>query len=132
MEKLAKYLGMETLGIAPMLSLQDGIQAARTALARSFFDHKTNPDTYGGVEALRQYQREYNEDKRDFMVTPLRNWATHAADAYRMLAVAERVEVLEPAVKRLSLEEQLPNIHQMTLDELWDASERAQTEYRPL
>lgn len=118
-EKLGRYLGMESLAIVPQLSIEDGIQAARTALARCYFDHKTNLDSLSLVEALRQYQREYDEDKKVFRKTPLHNWASHQADAFRMLAVAEQKII--PQVKN----EVAPakTVYTMTLDELWEYHE---------
>ena len=49
-----------------------------------------------GIEALRQYQREYDEDKKAFRQTPRHDWTSHPADAFRMLAIAWRAE---PKVK---------------------------------
>lgn len=73
--------------IGPTLSVQDGIQAARQMLARCYFDET---GTAQGVECLRQYQREYDSDKRMFRDKPLHNWTSHGADAFRILAVAWR------------------------------------------
>jgi hypothetical protein len=115
MEKLAKYLGMSSLAIAPNLSVVDGIQAGRTMIGRAVFE-KTNCDE--GIEALRQYQREYDEDKQAFRTTPLHNWCSHPADAWRILSVAER---------RMASADPPPppgkNIHTVTLDELWELEE---------
>jgi hypothetical protein len=49
-----------------------------------------------GLEALRQYQREYDEDKKAFRASPRHDWTSHPSDAFRMMAVAWR---LEPKVK---------------------------------
>jgi len=78
--------------IVPNLSVQDGIQAARKMFPRVYFDEG---NTSQGIECLRQYQREYDPDKRMFRDKPLHNWASHGADAFRMLAVAWR-EMAEP------------------------------------
>jgi carbamoylphosphate synthase large subunit len=43
--------------------VQDGIQAVRHALPRCWFDDE---NCGPGIEALRQYQREYDEDKKAF------------------------------------------------------------------
>lgn len=73
--------------IVPNLSVQDGVQAVRHMLPRCYFD-ETNCST--GIECLRQYQREYDPDRRIFKDKPLHNWASHGADAFRMLALAWR------------------------------------------
>jgi hypothetical protein len=46
-----------------------------------------------GIEALRQYEREYDEDKKAFRAAPKHNWCSHPADAMRMLAIAWRKEM---------------------------------------
>jgi hypothetical protein len=40
-----------------------------------------------GLEALRQYRREYDEKLKSFKQRPLHDWTSHAADAFRYLAV---------------------------------------------
>ena len=119
-EKLAKYLGQSTLAIVPMLSVQDGIQAVRSVLPRCYFDRKCDKNSTDGIEALRQYQREYDEDKKSFRTTPRHDWTSHPSDAFRMLAVAER--------RRVTVAETKPaptfmDVKAMTLDELWTRSE---------
>ena len=116
-EKLSKYLGHGALAIVPNISVEDGIQAARSVLPRCYFDENCNAGPASGVEALRQYQREYDEDKKAFRKIPLHNWASHPADAFRMLAVAERREVIPvPVFKPAPV---FPDPTVLTLDELW-------------
>lgn len=100
-EQLAGLLGgMANLRIVPDLSVQDGIQAARLMLPRCYFDADKCRD---GIEALRQYQREYDEDKKAFRQTPRHDWTSHPADAFRMLAIAwaaEPAPMPTPAAER--------------------------------
>jgi hypothetical protein len=93
-EQMAVGLGINNLAIVPSLSVQEGIQAVRTALPRCWFDAEKCAD---GVEALRQYQREYDEDKKAFRQTPKHDWTSHPADAMRMLAISWRPEPTEKA-----------------------------------
>jgi hypothetical protein len=88
-EQMAAQLGINNLAIVPSLSVQEGIQAVRTALPRCWFDAEKCAD---GIEALRQYQREYDEDKKAFRQTPKHDWTSHPADAMRMLAISWRPE----------------------------------------
>jgi len=88
-EQLASYLGLQSLRIVPHLSVQDGIQAARLTLPHCWFDAIKCKE---GIEALRQYEREYDEDTKAFRARPKHNWASHGADAFRMLSVAWREE----------------------------------------
>jgi phage terminase large subunit len=88
-EQLATHLGINNLGIVPNLSIQDGIQAVRMMLPRVWFHMEHCRD---GIEALRQYQREYDEDKKTFRQSPRHDWTSHPADAFRMMAIAWREE----------------------------------------
>jgi len=117
-EQLGNALGGPSkLAIVPSLDIQDGIQAARVALGRCWFDETKCAE---GLEALRQYQREYDEDKKAFRERPRHDWTSHPADAFRMLAVAWRQEAQpESKAKPKFFESQ-------TLDELWQNTEQEQ------
>lgn len=84
-----KAFGSASVRIVPEVGVQSGIQAARVAIGRSYFDTVGTED---GTEALKQYQREWDDDKKVFRETPRHDWTSHAADAFRMLAVAWREE----------------------------------------
>ena len=75
--------------IAPKLSVEDGINAARLFMARCAFNEATCKP---GIEALEAYQWDYNERMDELKRTPLHNWASHGADAFRYLAVAAKSE----------------------------------------
>jgi hypothetical protein len=70
--------------VAPRLSIADGIQAVRRLLPQCWFDHKVK----AGLDALRNYRREYNERQQVFYDKPLHDWSSHAADAFRYLAIS--------------------------------------------
>ena len=95
-EQLADGLTLGKLKIVPSLSVQDGIQAVRMALPRCWFDHKTEE----GIECLRQYQREYDDDKKIFRDKPRHDFTSHGADAFRMMAIAwkEKAAVISSKV----------------------------------
>jgi len=82
---MAEHLGINNMAIVPDLGVQDGIQAVRQMLPQTWFDEER---CFEGIEALRQYQREYDEDKKAFRQTPRHDWTSHPADAMRMLAIA--------------------------------------------
>jgi hypothetical protein len=114
-EQMAEYLGINNLAIVPDLSVQDGIQAVRQMLPNTWFDAEKCDE---GMEALRQYQREYDEDKKAFRQTPRHDWCSHPADAMRMLAIVWRQEpVVKPPdrVKPLIVG---PG-NEVTLDDMW-------------
>jgi hypothetical protein len=93
-EQIAAHLGFNSLRIVADIGVQDGIQATRLMLPRSWFDAER---CYEGTEALKQYQREYDEDKKAFRETPRHDWTSHPADAVRMVAVAVKDEPGKPS-----------------------------------
>lgn len=66
------------------LPVQDGINAVRNMLPRCVFDEKK---CEVGLNALRAYRVEYDEKNKTPRKTPLHNWASHPADAFRELSV---------------------------------------------
>ena len=75
--------------IVPELGLIDGVQAARLTLSECYLDTKC----YEGIEALKQYQREYDEDKRAFRDKPRHDWTSHYSDAFRYACLVWREEM---------------------------------------
>jgi len=80
-------LGISDITIAPKLAVDDGIQAARSIIARCWFDEE---DCARGIEALRQYRREFDERLKTWRGRPLHDWTSHGADAFRYLAVGKQ------------------------------------------
>ena len=75
------------------LPVDDGINAVRLMLPTTRFDSEK---CKSGLESLRQYRREYDENKRTFKPTPLHDWSSHDADAFRYLAVGLEPEAAAP------------------------------------
>ena len=82
--------------IVPNLSIEDGIAAARAIFSRCWFDSENCSD---GLQALRHYRYEYDDTLRTFKKTPMHNWASHPADAFRYLAVAIKEQPKAKPVK---------------------------------
>jgi phage terminase large subunit len=72
-----------SITVCPRVSVDDGIQAVRRLLPNCYF----HPKTKQGLDALRNYRREYDERRNVFYDKPLHDWSSHAADAFRYLAV---------------------------------------------
>jgi hypothetical protein len=68
----------------PSLSVQDGIQATRQMLRVALFD---GTRCERALEALRQYQYEYDEAKQTFRSKPRHDWCSDYADALRVGAL---------------------------------------------
>lgn len=77
--------------IVPELGLIDGIQAARLSLKDCYIDKKC--EEVGAVNALKQYQREYDEDKKCFRDKPRHDWTSHYADCFRYACLVWREEM---------------------------------------
>ena len=114
-EQMAEFLGLSNLTIVPDLGLQDGIQAVRRVLPRCYFDAEKTND---GLEALRQYQREYDEDKKAFRITPRHDWTSHPADAFRMMAVAWQAEPAA-SIPRIGKPLIVGPENEVTLNDMW-------------
>lgn len=84
-EQLAAVFGWGKVLITPVLSKQDQIQSGRKALRRCYFDYKCENDN--GVEALRSYHREWDDEKKKFADRPEHDWTSHPSDAFMQLAV---------------------------------------------
>lgn len=63
--------------------VDDGIAAVRSLLPRCWFDADKCKQ---GIEALKQYRSEYDEERKVYSNRPLHDWTSHAADAFRYLA----------------------------------------------
>lgn len=118
-EQLAVELGgIAQLAIVPSLSIQDGIQAARMMLPRVWFDRS---NTYDAVELLKQYQREWDEDKKTFRDKPRKDFTNHCSDAFRMLALSWReIKPKEPEKPPIfPITAKSNRITTIPLDDLW-------------
>lgn len=58
------------------------ISAVRSLFSKICFDKEKTKD---GYEALKQYRREFDENRQRFKDTPLHDWTSHAADAFRII-----------------------------------------------
>lgn len=77
--KLGKF------AVLPAVDKQDQIQAGRATLSKAWIDEEYCAD---GIEALINYRREWDEEKRVFSPKPLHDWASHPADGWMTLSMA--------------------------------------------
>lgn len=85
----AKNLGIN-FKVVPNIPIHDGIQAGRLLLPRLVIDKKKCELL---IEALQNYRWDYNEKLAQFKSRPLHDWSSHAADAFRYLAVGHKDEI---------------------------------------
>lgn len=129
--------------IVPSLSRRDGIAAVRKTLPLCWFDKDR---CYTGVEHLKAYQREYDQDRKVYAETPLHDASSHSADAFRYLCLAttdhivakskkssERSSPVEATAKGKVNTPSAPASKPpmgITLDQLWACQRRAPTRTR--
>jgi hypothetical protein len=82
---------MQQMGLRPLLvphhSLDDGINAVRRTLPLCVFHPRTEE---GGLSALEQYRREWDDEKKSFRANAVHDWTSHPADSFRYLSMAWR------------------------------------------
>lgn len=77
--------GIGRFAILPRLDVQEGIQAARKTFPFCRF-HKTR--CAKGLNSLRQYHREWDDEAKVFLANPSHDWSSHDADAFRYLSLS--------------------------------------------
>lgn len=80
---VARELGI-AFQVVPRHSLEDGIEAGRNLIPRCWFDSER---CERGLEALRSYRRDVIARTGELSTRPLHDWSSHAADAFRYLAL---------------------------------------------
>lgn len=108
-EELIRAQG-RTVQIVAMLSVNDGINAARTIFRQCWFDENKCAD---GLQSLRHYR--WGETAAGLATRqPIHDWASHAADAFRYFAVA--IQTPEREIQEARREHEL-----VTSDDAWMA-----------
>lgn len=87
--------GAGAVEVIPAMDLLDGIQAARALLESPMrfharCDESPLPGVASGLEALRSYKYAWDDKLLTFTRTPVHDWSSHAADAWRYLALARK------------------------------------------
>lgn len=90
-----KLLGRKPVRIAKV-SVADGLQAGRTTIKQAVFD-KTRCDL--GIEGLRNYRREWDDELKTFRENPVKDWAEHIGSSFRYLGLAWKEVIALPPPK---------------------------------
>lgn len=113
--------------LAAELSLQDGIEAARMVLPQCWFDETA---CYEGIEHLRGYMREWDEKTQTFRNRPKHDQHSHAADAFRYMALSVRKglpkgQERDKIVRRQGVSQGLN--YAFSLDDIWSCAPKQTT-----
>jgi phage terminase large subunit len=93
-----RKLGIEAT-IVPQSSVLDGINATRKMLKRTWIDPER---CFRGLEALRQYRREWDKHLNDWKSSPLHDWSSHGSDALRCFATGfDEPKAVQPSRHRV-------------------------------
>jgi phage terminase large subunit len=82
--EVLEQLGLKTITLAPMHRIEDGINAVRVFLPKCWFDAQK---CARGIEALKLYRSDYDARLQVLRPRPVHDWTSHAADAFRYLAL---------------------------------------------
>lgn len=91
-KEVAENLGIRPIVIAPKLEVADGIEAVRNELNSFWFDETKCAD---GIKALKNYHKEWDDDKGVWLARPRHDWSSHGADGFRTGAT-----IKEPMIKQ--------------------------------
>ncbi len=89
--EVARDLGID-FEVAPKLEVDHGIETVRNYLPHCYFDREK---CKVGLDALRQYRKQWDDKNQVFKNKPLHDWCSHAADAFRYGCVAEPIDTTE-------------------------------------
>lgn len=95
--EVLESLGLKNLSIAPMHRVEDGINAVRTIIPRCWFDAKK---CSRGIDALKLYRSEYDDKLQALKPRPVHDWTSHAADAFRYLAMTLDTKIVNTGFNR--------------------------------
>jgi hypothetical protein len=82
--EVLENLKLRNIQVAPMHRVEDGINAVRVFLPKCWFDAAK---CARGIDALKLYRAKYDDTLQTLKPTPVHDWASHAADAFRYLAL---------------------------------------------
>lgn len=90
-----KQMGRNPVRVA-RVSVADGLQAGRNTINAARF--RSSKRVLEGVEGLKNYRREWDDEKKTFRENPVKDWAEHIGSAFRYLGLSWR-EVIPPKPK---------------------------------
>jgi hypothetical protein len=119
-ETFIDAFGSDKVGITPNSSKSDRINAARVLIPRIEFNETKCAK---GLDALRSWSFEYDEEKKTFSSEPLHDWASHDGDGFSYGCLIMRLAAPPPPTP-----EPMRGVHvgqtAVTLEELWKSAQK--------
>jgi len=78
----------------------EGISAGLQTIKVALFHQTNNPDdarsdrVSEGIEGLKNYRRDWDEDKKTYKETPIKDWAEHIGSSFRYFGLSWREEII--------------------------------------
>lgn len=98
--EVLESLGLRNVVVAPQHRVEDGINAARVFIPRCWFDAEK---CARGIDALKLYRAEYDDKLQALKPRPVHDWTSHAADAFRYLAMTLDSQAIRPSLKPVNV-----------------------------
>jgi len=80
----AKNLGIDFEVVQKVQHKEDAIEASRNIMSQCWWDQRT---CERGLDGLKSFHKEWDEERQVFKPTPVHDWASHAADAFQTFAL---------------------------------------------
>ena len=72
----------------PRVSVADGLQAGRETINAAKFVKNSRVER--GLDGLRNYRREWDDERKTFREKPVKDWSEHIGSAFRYLGLSWR------------------------------------------
>jgi phage terminase large subunit len=124
-ETFINYFGADKIAITPRTSIADRVNAARVLVNRCAFN-ATNCEK--GLDGLRSWSYEYNEETKIFSSEPIHDWASHDGDGFSYgCVIMQQVAPPKP-------EKEKPRIiavghSSITMDDMWKLTPKTKQRY---
>jgi hypothetical protein len=82
--EVLESLGLRNITLAPLHRIEDGINAVRLFVPKCWFDEQK---CERGLDALKLYRSDWDDKLQVLRPGPVHDWTSHAADAFRYLAM---------------------------------------------
>jgi phage terminase large subunit len=96
-EIFIKRFGADKVAITPPSSIPDRINAGRKIIERCAFNETK---CAAGIEGLRSWAYEYDEEKKMFGNAPVHDWASHPSDAFTYGCLIMQMTQPKPAKEK--------------------------------
>ena len=115
-EIFCDHFGADHVAITPNSKISDRVNAARVLLPRIAFNSE---NCEKGLDGLRAWSYEYNEENKIFSSDPKHDWASHDGDGFSYGCLIMQLAAPPDKSKGKPIRGITVGDNQVTLDELW-------------